>query len=273
MRDGQRPIEMAGRRMNASRVPLGSLGRFLLVVWVGLHGLSVDLPASEPTSVPYFEIGQGKDLARYMVQNPWFQDGLLNAKLRIQTHSNKKQEVPVTLLFQSRQGNWSLSCSFPDHERRHRLFLNRDAMGTTAFQSSATAEALPVPLSEGEWFQGVAGSGFSPFELSLGFLDWNSQKIETTELRRGQSCYVLLSQPGETDRKGGWRSVRSWIDKDTLGVVYAEVHGDGGKRLKIFKPNEFKKINGTWQVTELEMRDLLSKERSYLTFEDAESIQ
>ncbi len=39
-----------------------------------------------------------------------------------------------------------------------------------------------------------------------------------------------------------------------------------GKILKEFKPNDFKKVNGQWQVEELEMNNLRTGSRSYLRF-------
>ena len=87
----------------------------------------------------------------------------------------------------------------------------------------------------------------------------------TTPVRRGQSCDKLesLAPAGQTN---GYVRVVSWFDIDTGGPVICEAYDAAGKLIKEFKPNEFKKVDGQWQVEELEMRDLRTGSRSFIRF-------
>ena len=72
-------------------------------------------------------------------------------------------------------------------------------------------------------------------------------------MRRGQSCNVLESvnpQPVP----GAYARVKSWIDIDTGGIIYAEAYDPRGKLLKEFKPkSESRRCTGQWQLQEMEI--------------------
>lgn len=112
-----------------------------------------------------------------------------------------------------------------------------------------------------------AGSDFSEGDLGLEFLDWPEQKIlKQYEMRRGRSCKVLESM-NPNPLPNGYSRVVSWIDNETLGIVQAEAYDANGQLLKEFYPKDFKKVNGQWQVGEMEMLNDQTGSRSWIKFD------
>jgi hypothetical protein len=111
-----------------------------------------------------------------------------------------------------------------------------------------------------------AGSDFWLTDLGLEFFHWPVQLLTRKELKRGEACSVLESrQPAPPP--GGYSRIVSWIDNDTGGILLAEAYDAKGKLLKEFRPTEFKKINGQWQLKEIEMENVQTDSRSILTFD------
>ena len=110
-----------------------------------------------------------------------------------------------------------------------------------------------------------AGSDFWLADLGLEFLHWPGQRLLKKEMRRGQSCNVLESvdtQPAA----GGYSRVVSWLDIDTGGIVHAEAYGAQNNLLKEFDPKEFKKVNGRWELREMEIRNVKERSSTRLEF-------
>ena len=59
----------------------------------------------------------------------------------------------------------------------------------------------------------------------------------------------------------------SWIDNETLGIVHAEAYDADGRMLKVFDPKSFKKVNGQWELQDMEIRNVQTKSRSSIKFD------
>jgi hypothetical protein len=111
-----------------------------------------------------------------------------------------------------------------------------------------------------------AGSDFWLADLGLEFFHWPVQLLTRREIKRGEACSVLESrQP--TPPPGGYSRIVSWIDNDTGGILLAEAYDSRGKLLKEFRPTEFEKVNGQWQLREMEMENVQTGSRSTLIFD------
>jgi len=117
----------------------------------------------------------------------------------------------------------------------------------------------------GGWAESFAGSDFSVGDLGLEFLHWPGQKILKREMRRGRSCQVLESANPDPPPIGYSRVV-SWIDNETLGIIQAEAYDAKGELLKEFYPKSFKKVNGQWELQEMEIRNDQTGSRTRLEF-------
>lgn len=110
-----------------------------------------------------------------------------------------------------------------------------------------------------------AGSDFWLADLGLEFFHWPAQRFLRNEIRRGQSCDVIESlNPNPTP--GTYARVVTWIDVDTGGIVLAEAYDRAGPLMKRFAPKSFEKVNGQWQLQEMEIRNLKAGTRTRIEF-------
>ncbi len=111
-----------------------------------------------------------------------------------------------------------------------------------------------------------AGSDFWLADLGLEFFHWPEQKVLKHEMRRSRACKVLEST-NPNPSTNGYSRVVSWIDNESSGIVHAEAFDAQGKLLKEFDPKEFKKVNGQWQLQEMEIRNVQTKSRTRIEFD------
>jgi hypothetical protein len=117
------------------------------------------------------------------------------------------------------------------------------------------AEAAATPL---------AGSDFSVADLGLDFLHWPRQVRLKGEMRLGQPCYVLDSRDPEAK---SLVRVKSYIDKESNGLLLAEGDDASGREVKEFSLHGFKKVNGRWRLERMDIRDLKNHSRTELKFD------
>jgi hypothetical protein len=111
-----------------------------------------------------------------------------------------------------------------------------------------------------------ANSDFWIVDLGLEFFHWPEQKVLKKEVRRSRGCTVLEST-NPNPSTNGYSRVVSWIDGETLGIVHAEAYDANGKLLKEFDPKSFKKVNGQWELQEMEIRNVQTGSRTRLEFD------
>jgi len=135
------------------------------------------------------------------------------------------------------------------------LLIAIEAEGTNDSQSKIGS----VPL---------AGTDFWITDLGLEFFHWPAQKVlpKTTNLKRGRE-YTLLESTNPNPSTNGYSRVRSWIDKESGGILAAEAYDTAGKLLKEFEPKSFKKVNGQWELEEMEIRNVQTGSRTRLEFD------
>jgi hypothetical protein len=61
--------------------------------------------------------------------------------------------------------------------------------------------------------------------------------------------------------------VVSWIDSESGGIVQAWAYDSNNKLFKEFYPKDFKKINGQWQVEEMDIENDQTGSRTRLEFD------
>ncbi len=130
-----------------------------------------------------------------------------------------------------------------------------------------------VILTAAEIMTPFAGSDFWLADLGLEFFHWPAQKVlpKTTNLKRGRE-YTLLESTHPRPVTNGYARVQSWIDKETGGILGAEAYDASGNLLKEFKPKDFKKVDGQWQVGELEIYNERTDSKTRLEFDLEEHV-
>ena len=123
-----------------------------------------------------------------------------------------------------------------------------------------------VGLSGSELMTPFAGSDFWICDLGLEFFHWPGQKIAKKENRRGRGCMVLESTNPEPSTNS-YSRVLSWIDEESGGIVQAEAYDFKNKLLKEFAPKSFKKVNGQWELQDMEIYNDQTHSRTRISFD------
>jgi hypothetical protein len=111
-----------------------------------------------------------------------------------------------------------------------------------------------------------AGSDFWLCDLGLEFFHWPGQKILKKENTRGRGCMVLESTNPEPSTNS-YSRVLSWIDEESGGIVQAEAYDFKNKLLKEFAPKSFKKVNGQWELQDMEIYNDQTRSRTRIEFD------
>ena len=126
--------------------------------------------------------------------------------------------------------------------------------------------ALAKTLTGNESMIPFAGSDFWVADLGLEFLHWPQQKLSKKEMRRSRFCDVLESV-NPIPAADGYSRVVSWIEQEPPhGIVHADAYDAKGERVKQFDPKEFEKVQGEYQLQEMEIRSRKSGSRTSIEF-------
>jgi hypothetical protein len=144
-------------------------------------------------------------------------------------------------------------------ERPNRYELREPApgSGTNAVRRELTPNQIMIPF---------AGSDFWVADLGLEFLHWPSQRVLRYEMRHSKSCKVLESiNPHPVP--GGYERVVSWIMTESPhGLVHADAYDANGELLKRFDPKSLEKVQGEYQLEEMEIRNRKTGTQTVIKF-------
>jgi hypothetical protein len=225
---------------------------------VGLLGvLSVNGLTSEATDAEL----EGRRLSTELLEQSPAENSTLTGVLRIRGAKGRHSEIPVQCRVVLTETNWqAIYETLPGTNLiSERLVIIHN--GTNANRYELDGNAVPAT----ETAVGFAGSDFWLADLGLEFLHWPAQRVVTNQLRRSRSCTVLESINSDSSSKGYSRVV-SWIDKETGGIIHADAYNAKGRKLKEFDPKEFKKVDGQWQLQEIQIRNTRTGSRTELEF-------
>jgi hypothetical protein len=113
-----------------------------------------------------------------------------------------------------------------------------------------------------------ANSDFWLADLGLEFLHWPEQRIvqeARIKMRKGRPCKVLESinpRPGAA----GYTRVRSWIDAEKMQPILAEAYAPDNTLIKEFEIGSVTKVNGHWELKNMEMRNAKTDTQTVLEF-------
>ena len=247
---------------------------------------------------------EGREVVRQLLATQPAENLAHSAVLKIRDGKGRKREIPVRSHIIATETNWLTvyetlaTTNVPESEtltvthtcgqpNRYALSYQQPSgrvdvtFGPEGFhlsrQGNPEVDAAFLPFKEKDSATGAltmrpfAGSDFWFVDLGLEFLHWPGQKVLKKELKRGQSCYVLESRNPEP-AAGRYARVLSWLDIDSVrdsgqaAIVQAEAYDARNKLLKEFDLKEVGKINGQWQVKEIEIRNVQTGSRTLLKF-------
>jgi hypothetical protein len=131
------------------------------------------------------------------------------------------------------------------------------AGGTNVTVRELTPEQAMTPF---------AGSDFWVADLGLEFLHWPKHRLIQRDTRHEKACYIMESiNPNPVP--GGYARVRSWIIiNGPRGIVHADAYDSNNKKLKEFDPVSVEKVEGQYQLQEMEMRNAQTRSHTSITF-------
>jgi hypothetical protein len=189
----------------------------------------------------------------------------VNGLLKLRDGEGNRSELPVRIETKLLPDGRSQTTYETSTAPRERLVVQRDGLrGNRFFLGVDGAELKPLP--ETDHFRKFAGTDFTAADLGLQFLHWPRQVELARQLRRGRSCTVLESSTTNAV-PGGYVRVRSWVDTETGGILHADAFDAEGKHAKEFSLRSFKKVDGRWQLREMEIIDLRVDSRTRLEFD------
>ena len=221
---------------------------------------------------------QGRQLAQQILEQQPAESFTNTGSLEIRGREDKTTRIPIRFATQVTATNWAslfegINTNSGTGDKLlvvHRGFSPNQYAVAHVCQPGLTFSLLDTfgvghVRSENELMTPFVQSDFWVCDLGLEFFHWPEQKILKHEMRRGRSCRVLESTNPDPS-PNVYSRVVSWIDNETLGIVQAEAYDAKGKLLKEFYPRSFKKVNGQWELQEMEIRNDQTGSRTRLEF-------
>ncbi len=205
-------------------------------------------PPSQPITLsPEEAVKQGRALAAEIVAQKPSENTTNSGVMTIRDENNHRTQVPVRFEVVATPTNW-----FSRYRSGHTdLTVFHDGANPNLYRL-ATSDGKAKTLSGNQAVVPFEGSDFSISDLGLEFFHWPEQRLTKKEMKRSRSCQVLESinpQPAP----GTYSRVVSWVDNESHGIVMAQAYDAQGKEVKEFIPKKVKKVEGQWQLQEMEI--------------------
>ena len=94
--------------------------------------------------------------------------------------------------------------------------------------------------------------------------DFNYKLLGSGESIDGHKTYKIEADPVTADRSQ-YKYIYYWVAQDVPVVLFAELYGANGNRLRVLHATSLKRENGIWGARHTEMRTLADGTRSVLT--------
>jgi hypothetical protein len=235
--------------------------RVLAALLVGaLLGQSALVAQSGPTAVAATaETTEGAALAAELRAARPIRSFTNSAILHLRAVDGHRTHVPITIrtVVPLKGDEWTVIYraepeAGPGHSGGQTLTLKHRAGLPSVFNLTHDGSPAGTVVSTNP-DEAFAGSDFSVSDLGLEFFHWPGQRVihrDRPEMRKGRPCRILEStRPGST----GCVRVRSWIDLEYRQPLMAEAYDIHGTLLKAFSVGSVKKVDGAWQLKDLEI--------------------
>ncbi|MDD3180981.1 MAG: outer membrane lipoprotein-sorting protein [Opitutaceae bacterium] len=122
-------------------------------------------------------------------------------------------------------------------------------------------------LTGADWFEPVAQTDLSPFDLQMPFLYWDDFVFEGVAKVRGRMAHSFILYPPASlaTEHPALYGVRMLLDIEFNALLQAELLGQGGKPSKIITILGIKKIDGKWIMKSVDVRNELTRGKTRFT--------
>jgi hypothetical protein len=193
---------------------------------------------------------------------------------KISHSGGRRSEVPVKYALRLAQDHWESvyqTAPTPSFGPEQLIVIHRPDQPNGYSFTQISLDGLKtnsMSLTGAEANVSFADSDFWLTDLGMEFLHWPEQRLVRNAkitMRLGRPCKVLEST-NPTPAESTYGRVVSWIDSELGNLIYAEAYDFQNKRFKVFSLKGFKKVNGHWQVKEMELRNDKADSRTRLEF-------
>jgi hypothetical protein len=261
------------KRVDTHRGVLYRLLPLLLLSAMACFGQRNKEPRPAPLN-PVVAEQEGRALvAKLLAQRPE-QNATNTGSLSIRDAAGEEREIPIRFEIASTPTNWiSVYETLPAANRTGgvKLTVTRSGAQPNRYElfdpaSAGATNAVAKALSRDQIMVPFAGSDFWVADLGLEFLHWPKQRLLRKEMRHSKSCNVLEST-NPAPVPGGYARVVSWIMIESpYGIIHADAFDSQGDRIKQFDPKSLEKVQGEYQVEEMEIRNRKSGTQTVIKF-------
>jgi hypothetical protein len=253
-------------------------GMFGLMLLGCLLGSSVfaqkQADSSQPTVLtPEQAAREGKALAAEIIAQKPTENTETTGVMTNRDANNKRTEVPIKFSTVITSTNWLSVYEATEAGNTRTLTIIHNGSAPGKYQMSVHTKDGNVELKMGDGVSTnsiealpFAGSDFSLADLGLEFFHWPEQRLIKKEMKRSRSCKVLESV-NPNPASGLYSRVDSWIDNESDGIVMAQAYDRKGNLLKQFIPKKVKKVEGQWQLEEMEIDNVQTNSSTRVDFD------
>ena len=233
-------------------------------------GLSLTCATAATNELSGAEI-EGRNIVQHLLAQRPAENFTNTGTLKIRDAKRQRTEVQVELQTLVTETNWQALYFTRGANKDHAASLtiihtrnrpNEYRLANFSRPAGDTNDCITLPGPQA--MIPFAGSDFWLADLGLEFLHWPKQRLLKTEMRKGRWCNVLQS---DNPAAGGYSRVISWLDKESGGPILAEGYNRGGKKIKEFSIRSLKKVEGAWQLEEMQISSEETKSRTRLEFD------
>jgi hypothetical protein len=212
-------------------------------------------------------------VAAMLAQQP-DQNTTNTGSVKIRDAAGKTREMPVRFEIYLTPSNWVSAYEILPSAGEPgglKLIVARSGRQPNCYQlldptPAGATNAVPRKLTPEQIMAPFAGSDFWVADLGLEFLHWPKQRLLKKELRRSTACNVLESL-NPVPVPGGYSRVVSWIMRESPhGIIHADAYDPQGEVLKRFDPKNLEKVQGEYQLEEMEMRNRKTGSQTIIKF-------
>lgn len=216
----------------------------------------------------------GRDLAATLTSMRPVEDTDWRGVMKISGRNHKTISVPVTCQTVASGGpTWTVTytagATNGQGAEKLEIIFSTNAPPQYLYARAASATEAPGDMKA---LTGAAadvpfgGSDFWLSDLGFEFYHWPDQNRLKGEMERGKPCFVLESTDPHPAPVGYGR-VKVWVEKESGAPMEADAYGADGRWLKKFELGSVEKVNGRWELKDLEIHNEQTGSRTRLVFD------
>ncbi len=155
--------------------------------------------------------------------------------------------------------------------RVHRLLLQNGLFARAMESRDEVADGVPQMVPTERYFEPIADSDFTVFDLLMPYTYWQSFRYEGRTTFRGRPSHVFWLYPPENDAflRERLSGVRIHLDEEFYALIQAEIFDAEEKLAKTVTIVDFKKVDDQWILSQVDVRDDRTRDKTRFKVTDA----